>query len=396
VGAHREDLGRETRPVNLDFISAGAAQGLVATVAKDAVVDVAGSFGAVGAMREKFLAGEPCDVVILTHAQIAQLGAERRVDALTAADLGAVATAIAVRVGEAAPDVSGAAALRGALLAADAIYFPDPAKATAGIHFAKVLDTLGIRAAVSERLRAFPNGTTAMRAMAAADGHPIGCTQATEILATPGVRLVAALPAGFDLETVYTAAVSRRARDPGAALRFVDRLAGDATRSLRNGAGFHGHAIRRAAASDLQAVRTMVHGVLEEYGLAADPEGTDRDLADLEKSYFAPGGTFEVAVAPDGSIAACCGVMAVSAAVCELRKMYVRKDARGSGLGGRLLRRALAFATGAGYQRMELETASVLKEAIAMYSGAGFQPIERKPCATRCDQAFALDLRIAP
>jgi GNAT superfamily N-acetyltransferase len=132
--------------------------------------------------------------------------------------------------------------------------------------------------------------------------------------------------------------------------------------------------------------------VLAEYGLTPDPEGMDGDLADIESSYFAPGGTFEVAVAPDGSIAGCCGVFVVSGDVCELRKMYLLKDARGFGLGGRLLRRALAFAKGRGYKRMELETASELKEAIAMYAGAGFKPIERQHLAKRCDQAFALDL----
>ena len=53
------------------------------------------------------------------------------------------APAIAVRAGDPAPPVGDAAELRAALLAADAIYFPDPKLATAGIHFAKVLDGWG-------------------------------------------------------------------------------------------------------------------------------------------------------------------------------------------------------------------------------------------------------------
>jgi molybdate transport system substrate-binding protein len=376
----------------VNFISAGAAQGLVASLAKDAGVEVAGGFGAVGAMHEKFVAGEACDIVILTHAQIADLSAQGRVDPLSSADLGSVPTAIAVRASDPAPDVSGGPPLRAALLAADAIYFPDPAKSTAGIHFSKVLDLLCERAEVEKRLKIFPNGATAMRAMAEAKGHPIGCTQATEILATPGIKLVAPLPPGFDLETVYTAAVSRQAADPEGAARFVELLAGEATRDARGRAGFRGHRVRRALSSDLAAIRAIVQGILAEYGLAPDPRGTDSDLADLEKSYFAPGGTFEVAVAPDGSIAGCCGVMPHGSKTCELRKMYLVKGARRLGLGGRLLQRALAFAKGRGFQRMELETASVLKDAIALYSGAGFQPITRPLKAQRCDQAFELVL----
>jgi molybdate transport system substrate-binding protein len=393
MGAHRQDLGREAGSMTLMiFIGAGAAQGLVGRIAAQSGVEVAGTFGAVGAMLEKFLAGEPCDVVILTHAQIASLAEQGRVDGRTCADLGAVATAIAVRASDSAPDISGEKPLRDALLGADAIYFPDPAKATAGIHFAKVLDTLGIRAGVEGMLRTFPNGSTAMRAMAESAGHPIGCTQATEILATPGVRLVAPLPPGFDLETVYTAAVSGNSARPHDSADFVRRLTGDGSRVERAAAGFRGHSIRPATVSDLPGIRGVVHLVLGEYGLAPDPAGVDRDLEDFEASYFSSGGTFEVAVASDGSIAGCCGVFALGDTTCELRKMYLRKDARGFGLGGRLLRRALAYAKGRGFKRMELETASVLKEAIALYAGAGFTPITRTHLAARCDQAFALDL----
>ena len=55
----------------------------------------------------------------------------------SAADIGTVLTAVAVRSGDPVPDVGNAAGLRAALLAADAIYFPDPKLATAGIHFAR-------------------------------------------------------------------------------------------------------------------------------------------------------------------------------------------------------------------------------------------------------------------
>lgn len=141
----------------------------------------------------------------------------------------------------------------------------------------------------------------------------------------------------------------------------------------------------------MAAVRAIVSGILAEYGLAPDPQGTDRDLADVEASYFAPGGTFDVVVAPDGSIAGCCGVMPHGES-CELRKMYLMKGTRGFGLGGRLLQRALAFARGRGFRRVELETASVLKEAIALYTRAGFAPVARPLATPRCDKAFALEL----
>lgn len=218
------------------FVSAGAAQGLVASLASRDGTVVEGSFGAVGAMIERFRGGEACDVVILTARQVAELEREGAVAAGTAVDLGNVPTAIAVLANADPPRIDDGEALRAALLGADAIYFPDPARATAGIHFAGVLEKLGIAATVAGRIRNFPNGATAMREMAAAGAHPVGCTQATEILATPGVRLVGPLPAGFDLETVYTAAANAKASDPEGARRFL-ALLGAASRE-REAAGF--------------------------------------------------------------------------------------------------------------------------------------------------------------
>jgi molybdate transport system substrate-binding protein len=225
--------------VRLRFISAGAAQGLASHIAGARGIDIEGSFGAVGAMLEKLDAGEPCDIVILTRAQVDGLAARGKVRADSAADLGLVPTAIAVRAGDAHPDVSSQRALREALLAADALYFPDPAKATAGIHFSKVIDALGIGAAIAARIRNFPNGTASMRAMSSADGRPIGCTQATEILATPGIELVADLPPGFDLSTMYTAAVATDAQHRQAAAEFVAALTGPDNAALRARSGFH-------------------------------------------------------------------------------------------------------------------------------------------------------------
>ena len=219
-------------------MSAGAAHALVQANASAAGIEVAGSFGAVGAMQERLDAGEACDVVILTRAQVDALAKSGRVVASTVAQLGRVATSLAVLERDPPPDVSGEAGLRAALLGADAIYFPDPKRATAGIHFAKVIATLGIAGEVASRIRNFPNGATSMREMAKASGHPIGCTQATEILATPGIRLVAPLPRGFDLETTYTAAVDARSGHAKEAAAFVARLTANAARRERERMGF--------------------------------------------------------------------------------------------------------------------------------------------------------------
>jgi tripartite-type tricarboxylate transporter receptor subunit TctC len=198
----------------LVFLSAGATQGLVEALqpAFEAAggPPLHGRFGAVGALKEALLqAQEPCDLFVSTHAIVLELIATGHLAAGSAVPIGQVPTGIAVRAGAAPPDVSTAEALRAALAAAPALYFPDPERATAGIHFARVLARLGLADSTRPRWRTFPNGATAMRELAAG-GPPgaIGCTQWSEILATPGVQPVALLPAPFGLATLYTAAVA--------------------------------------------------------------------------------------------------------------------------------------------------------------------------------------------
>lgn len=200
---------------------------------------VEANFGAVGMMKDRLLTGAPCDVLILTQALIEQLTASGELVADTARALGTVKTGVAVKHGEATPDVSTPAALRTALQAATGIYFPDPVKATAGIHFMSVLQKLGLQDELASRLKPFPNGATAMKAMAEAPGAGlIGCTQVTEILYTPGVSLIANLPVEFELATVYTAAICSRSSNPQLATELIQAMSGQQNHAMRRSCGF--------------------------------------------------------------------------------------------------------------------------------------------------------------
>jgi len=228
--------------MTLTVLSAGAAKGLVTEMMPAFVaatgVAVESTFGAVGAMQQKLAAGEPCDVIILTAAMIDRLEKDGGV-LPTSAPLGRVRTGVAVRAGEALPDIHDGPSLRSTLIAAAGILFPDPQRSTAGIHFVVVLKRLSIYAEVESRLRTFPNGAAAMRALAQVQERGlIGCTQITEINYTPGVVLVRPLPADFGLETVYSVAVTTTARDIEHARRFAEMLSGPASLELRVQLGF--------------------------------------------------------------------------------------------------------------------------------------------------------------
>jgi molybdate transport system substrate-binding protein len=227
----------------LHFLSAGAAQGLIkdlqASFTEQTGAQASGRFGAVGAIKEAFEAQEPCDVIVLTQAMIDSMQAAGTVRAGTARPLGRVFTGVAVRRGDAQPQVSTPEGLRAALRAADSIYFPDPLKATAGIHFARVMRELGVHDELAPRFCTFPNGATAMRELAAATSpRPIGCTQVTEILYTAGVDLIGLLPEQFELATLYTAAVVERAGQPELAAQLIELLSGPGAAELRLRSGF--------------------------------------------------------------------------------------------------------------------------------------------------------------
>lgn len=229
-----------TNPLNL--LCAGAVQGLVkallAQFESETGARVNAHFGAVGALREALAGGAPCDVLIVTDAMAVGLQKDGTLSPAPRAPLGRVRTGLAVRRGEPLPHVGTSQALRAALQASHAVYFPDPKRSTAGIHFESVLSRLGLLGQLGSRLRTFPNGATAMRELAA-DGHAsaIGCTQISEILYTPGVALVGPLPAEFELATVYTAAVASATSQPALAARLIELLAGPQTRALRTQGG---------------------------------------------------------------------------------------------------------------------------------------------------------------
>jgi GNAT superfamily N-acetyltransferase len=149
--------------------------------------------------------------------------------------------------------------------------------------------------------------------------------------------------------------------------------------------------LRSATNADAAEVRALVFGILTDFGLEADVDGTDRDLFDIEANYLRRGGVFEVIENTQGSIVGTIGLYPLDDETIELRKMYFASEVRGSGLGQILLQKMIEKAKNLGYLRVYLETASVLKQAVHIYEKAGFMPIAEKH-TPRCDQAYILEL----
>ncbi len=151
--------------------------------------------------------------------------------------------------------------------------------------------------------------------------------------------------------------------------------------------------IRPAADADGAAVRDLVFAVMNEFGLGLAPDGADADLYAIDDHYAARGGWLEI-VLLDDAIVGTVGMVPQGDGVIELRKMYLRPDQRGAGLGKALLARSISRAGEAGYSKIVLETATVLEAAIGLYRRFGFVKVESAPgCGkSACDQVWRLEL----
>jgi putative acetyltransferase len=148
---------------------------------------------------------------------------------------------------------------------------------------------------------------------------------------------------------------------------------------------------RSATNADGDQIQRLVFGILDEYKLSPDINGTDADIADIEANYLGRGGVFEVVENENGTIVGTIGLYPLNETTIELRKMYLHPSIRGQGLGKKLLERIIKRARELGYLRVYLETASVLKPAVHLYESAGFRPVQERH-TPRCDQAYVLEL----
>lgn len=227
----------------VNVLSGGAAaavvKGVQARFEQETGAKVNGTFSAVGQMRDQLVAGTPCDLVILTQPLVAKLIESGHVVAGSQQSLGLVKTGVAVPAGAQRPKIGNRQELAAAFRAAREIYYPDPEKATAGIHFMNVLKALGLDQELKAAFRPYPNGATAMAEMAKSKApRVIGCTQETEINYTPGVELVGSLPKEFELATDYTLGICTKAQQPELAKKLAALVAGPASEAIRRQGGF--------------------------------------------------------------------------------------------------------------------------------------------------------------
>lgn len=136
------------------------------------------------------------------------------------------------------------------------------------------------------------------------------------------------------------------------------------------------------------AMRAYFGELQERLGPGFDPAGAVREAP---TRFSAPEGLFLLAVA-DGTPVGCGALQHLDDDTAEVKRMWVRRDHRGIGLGGRLLTRLEREAQRRGRERVVLDTNDALSEAVALYESRGYARVEPYNDNPHADHWFAKTL----
>jgi molybdate transport system substrate-binding protein len=230
-----------SRAAEISVLSASALKVVVAELAQEFRRESGHTpklgFATAGEVERRVLANEAVDVIIATDVQMGRLAEKGLVVASSRAIIASVGVGVGVKDGAQKPDISNAAALKATLLAAKSVTYPDPAKGGAsGIHFAAVMDKLGIAEAIKPK--AILGANPDFVCVAVAKGEAELCVhQISEIMPVKGVTLVGPLPRELQKVTTFVVAAAQAAPASEAALAFAQFVARPALKARFAAAG---------------------------------------------------------------------------------------------------------------------------------------------------------------
>lgn len=138
--------------------------------------------------------------------------------------------------------------------------------------------------------------------------------------------------------------------------------------------------IREIEQKDDPKIAKAIRSVLIEFGVPK--VGTayeDKALDCMTETYSKPRKAYFV-VEKGNTIIGGAGISPLDnydGNVCELQKMYFMPEARGKGLGSKMMEKCLAFAKGAGFEQCYLETMPYMDDARKLYRKVGFESIDK-------------------
>lgn len=124
----------------------------------------------------------------------------------------------------------------------------------------------------------------------------------------------------------------------------------------------------------MDQVRELFSEYVDSLGFDLDFQDYEKESAELPGKYAPPEGRL-IMVCVEGKAVGCVGLRKTVDAICEMKRMYVRPNYRGKGIGKHLAITVIEEARKIGYKAMRLDTIATMKEAISLYRSLGFKEI---------------------
>jgi GNAT superfamily N-acetyltransferase len=132
--------------------------------------------------------------------------------------------------------------------------------------------------------------------------------------------------------------------------------------------------VRAETSTQIDWARTLFAEYVASLPVDVSYEDVPRECVGLPGAYGPPRGELLLALV-DGAPAGCVALRPLDLETCEMKRVYLRPEWRGRGIGRELVETILAAARRIGYRRMRLDTIPALKAAVSLYRSLGFRVI---------------------